>query len=340
MLTTGSSRADTCVVRGLSALVATLRASAVDVDAILAVGGIQAADLDEPDRRMDVAGFRAIWQEARRVTGEAALGLRVVEHVDVERVTTLLVYLASASATGREAFERALPYMPGIHSRLSLELEENETETICHVCFRGWEQDRTLNEYLVGLIVKLAPFVVERDAVVEARFAHAAPDYADDYERVLGVEVTFAAATSCIVGRSHRIDDPLPRSDAILCRLLERQAESALARFPADADFAARVRGEVERQLKNGEVSADSVAEALGQSSRTLRRRLNEAGVSYQALLDNVRCERARRSLARPGASVAEVAFELGFSDPSAFHKAFRRWTGRRPSDWVARGGR
>ena len=83
----------------------------------------------------------------------------------------------------------------------------------------------------------------------------------------------------------------------------------------------------------DGNAGAVSAA-SLGLSDRTLRRRLNDCGVHYQELLDSVRCDLARLTLSAPGATVGEVAFSLGFSDTSAFHKAFRRWTGTRPSDW------
>ena len=133
--------------------------------------------------------------------------------------------------------------------------------------------------------------------------------------------------------RDQFTDRPLPRADSLLCSLLERQAADALARMPAVTSFAETVRQEIARALPGGEVSADGVARSLGLSARTLRRRLSDCGLNYQQLLDGVRCDLARQALSRPGASVGEVAAALGFSDTSAFHKAFRRWTGKRPSE-------
>ena len=71
-------------------------------------------------------------------------------------------------------------------------------------------------------------------------------------------------------------------------------------------------------------------------SSSTLRRRLKEAGTTHQKLLDEVRCELACKTLRTPGMSVGEAAFLVGFSDSSAFHKAFRRWTSRSAADFVS----
>ena len=137
------------------------------------------------------------------------------------------------------------------------------------------------------------------------------------------------------------IDRPLPKADEIFRRLLERQAEDALERMGEFSSFAEIVRCEIAKRIESSgqataqlDVSAEIIAEGLGLSDRTVRRRLRECGVRYQQLLDGVRCERARVALSQPGTTVGEVAFSLGFSDTSAFHKAFRRWTGMRPSDW------
>ncbi len=141
-------------------------------------------------------------------------------------------------------------------------------------------------------------------------------------------DIRFAAPFDAVVGSASDLDRPLPRSDAVLCSLLERQAVEALARILRVSSFAEAARGQIAGSLSIGDTSAEGVARALWLSSRTLRRRLSDCGVSDQVLFDGVRWD-----LTRPGSSVGEVAYSLGFSDTSAFHKAFRRWAGKRPSD-------
>jgi AraC-like DNA-binding protein len=77
-----------------------------------------------------------------------------------------------------------------------------------------------------------------------------------------------------------------------------------------------------------------AVSKRLGLSARTLQRKLNEEGTSHQELLDELRRDLSRNYLLEPNMSVAEAAFLLGFSDPSAFHRAFRRWTGMTPKQF------
>jgi AraC-like DNA-binding protein len=84
-----------------------------------------------------------------------------------------------------------------------------------------------------------------------------------------------------------------------------------------------------------GNLTADGVAAQFNMSNRTLRRRLQEEETSYQEILDDVRADLARHYLTKEKREIDEVAFLLGFSDPSAFTKAFRRWTGQTPADFV-----
>ena len=324
-----------CSIRTLASLVAALREWGEDVEGVLAVADLVPTQIEDPDLRISLDRFRAVWNAAREATGDDALGLHVIECFDPRNVMTGYVYLASTSATARQAFERVSPFIRVAHDALDVDLSEVDGRTIFRANFRGWEDELFLAEYFIGLIVKIAPAVAGADAIKEAWFRHSPPSYADEYRRILGIEVRFDAPYNAVLGSAAELDRPLPNADEVLCALLERQAIVALARFPQVSNFAETARQQVERLLPEGAVSANAVAGALGLSDRTLRRRLRECGVSYQQLLDAVRCDLARRALARPGTSVGEVAYALGFSDTSAFHKAFRRWTGKRPSDLV-----
>jgi AraC-like DNA-binding protein len=131
------------------------------------------------------------------------------------------------------------------------------------------------------------------------------------------------------------MDSLNPSADAALRQLLERFAADQLAKIPTSAPFSERVRACILSMLPLGSLTADTVAARFSMSNRTLRRRLQEDATSYQELLDEVRAELARHYLTRERRGIDEVAFLLGFSDPSAFSKAFRRWTGQTPADFV-----
>jgi AraC-like DNA-binding protein len=113
--------------------------------------------------------------------------------------------------------------------------------------------------------------------------------------------------------------------------MLEHQAD-AIASSGAPMDrLAFDVRRALTVRLVHGEPEIEHVARDLAMSSRTLQRRLSSAGLSYQELLDAVRRETAERHIAEARLSVSEIAYLVGYSEPAAFHRAFKRWTGVTP---------
>ena len=320
----------------LRPLVAVLEDRGCDLDAWFRVAGLSAADLDDPDRRITVAQSNALAEEAFEVTGDPTLGLRVVEKIG-PGTADIFTYLAATSATGREAFERATRYVAVAGSDFEFGLEQEGEKIVCrtHSATSGGRVGRLAAEISVGTMVKLGRMVAGDLAVNEAWFRHPAPEYAGQYAEVFGMPVHFDARCDALVGRADHLDDPLPGADSALCNLLDQHARALFERVPRGDAFADRVRDTIVRELSSGDPSTEHVAEVLGVSPRTLRRRLKDEATSHQQLLDQVRNELACSYLEGGGLSVTEVAFLVGFSDASAFHKAFRRWTGESPGDWL-----
>ena len=130
---------------------------------------------------------------------------------------------------------------------------------------------------------------------------------------------------------------PMPGADAVLRGILERYLRADLDRLDPLRAFADRARAAIVRGLSEGNADLSHVAKALELSPRVLQKRLHEAGTSFQDLLDRVREEAARRYLVRPDITVAGTALLLGYSDVTAFHRAFKRWTGLTPGGFRRR---
>jgi AraC-like DNA-binding protein len=101
-----------------------------------------------------------------------------------------------------------------------------------------------------------------------------------------------------------------------------------------EVSFVARARGAIRQLVLGGDASVRNVARSLNTSGRTLQRRLQQDGTSLQQLISAVRCELAMEMLRNPGQSSNEISDQLGFSAPSAFHRAFKRWTGMTPGQY------
>ena len=172
----------------------------------------------------------------------------------------------------------------------------------------------------------------------EVYFRHAQRHDDDVYRAVFGgVLPRFDAPYTGATFETRVLDLPIAGGDAREAAYLTKHAEVLLrdlAPAPATDPIDARARVEIDRQLLDGGADQQTVARALGMSVRSLQRALQSAGTSFSDQLDEVRRTRALAMLSRRGMSVAEVAFALGYSDPRAFYRSFRRWTGFTPREY------
>jgi AraC-like DNA-binding protein len=171
---------------------------------------------------------------------------------------------------------------------------------------------------------------------VEAWF-QCPPPPGPDRARALGCPVRYGAPETRFVIRRAPLERPLPRSHPSLFDYLERHASTVLARLPADGGLSIRVRRLITEGLRSGEPSPRAIGKKLSLSERTLQRRLREEHTTFAELLDGARRELAELYVGEPGVAAYEVAFLLGYSEPSAFHRAFRRWTGVTPQEFRRR---
>jgi AraC-like DNA-binding protein len=164
-----------------------------------------------------------------------------------------------------------------------------------------------------------------------ATFRHPPPPNLETHHRIFRSPLRFGAADNTIRFDRRALEAPITRADEALRRVLERQADALLAGLPAGRDLVARVRHALVALLPGGSQSLRTVARSLGTSTRSLQRDLALAGVTFQGLVSEVRYHLARQYLEGGRISVAEIGFLLGFSEPSAFQRAFRRWSGTTP---------
>lgn len=169
----------------------------------------------------------------------------------------------------------------------------------------------------------------------EVHFRHEAP--AGDmlsYTGLFGCPVRFGARETVMVLDASILELPNHGADELLNTVLQRHASALLETIPESDSVVEAVRAELRRSFVDGEPTMEGVAQALGLSPRTMQRRLREENTTFAEVLDEQRHQLAVRFLTDPRMGIAEVGFLLGFSDPSAFHRAFRRWTGQTPGDF------
>lgn len=170
---------------------------------------------------------------------------------------------------------------------------------------------------------------------LEVRLAHRKPDDVAPFRRFFQAPLRFNAAENALVFFADTLRRPLPEAEPELRRLLMKQIEALEAQY-AD-QLPEQVRGLLRTALLTGHGNIDQIASLFSMHSRTLHRRLTEAGTGFRQLVDESRFEIARQMLDDTDADVGHVAHVLNYADPSAFTRAFRRWSGTTPAQWRIR---
>lgn len=198
-------------------------------------------------------------------------------------------------------------------------------------------------EFSLAVFLRLCQALIGRPVTpVRAGLPFPRPAEAGIYEALIGCPVDFDRDSIELTIPAHLLALPVSSKDPYLLRLLEQQAQALLNQQPRfdDADlgpFFARVQEQIVESMKNGDVSADTVAQALGCSLRTFYRQLSSAGYSYRGLLAHTRHTLARQYLADPALAQTDVALLLGYAEQSSFIRAFRSWTGMTPGEYRTR---
>ena len=171
-------------------------------------------------------------------------------------------------------------------------------------------------------------------APISIEFQHKAPADISEHQRLFRCPVRFNVMSNRLTFASSFLSLPIARADASLCALLDRHAEELLAKYPPHDSLIDHVRSIIADEFRGGDPSLERVADQLSLTPRTLQRKLHEHNTSHAEILDQMRRQLAMRYLREHEMAICEVAYLLGFSESSSFHRAFKRWTGVTPKDF------
>lgn len=326
-------RVSTQVIR---AIVGAAAAFGVAPAALLARVGLDAGAAGDPDGWVPLEVENALWEAAAELAGEAAFGLHAAQRLE-PGTFGVLDYALRSSATVREALARLVRYNRLTHEVASFAVQaEGARARLVH----GFGAEplgpsRHASEFTLATVVLVTGQLIGRPWQPQAvRFIHAAPPDIAPHRAIFGDDLAFEQPQNEVVFEASFLDTPLVSADPGLAAVLDQHAALLLERLPQGADFVQRLRGLVANELSGGNPTIEHVAGRLGMSPRTLQRTLAEQGTTYQDVVEGVRQQLARRLLAERTVAIAAVAFLLGYSEPSAFHRAYKRWTGQTPAAW------
>ena len=318
-----------------------LRVLGPHADAVRAAAGVDEAVLEDPDGRIAVARLHAAWERALPHFGRGE-GPLVVARSYAPSDYGLLGFVSTSSATVGDGLAQFVRFgalwmddpVPTFETS-----NEDGVLRFGHGTPGGESAGvRCAIEAGIAEVLNAARFMTRTEIrPVEVSFAHRPPEVVDAHTAFFGCPVRFGAEATMLRFTKETLALPLLRADPPLARFLSALATKALPTPAPASTLTEKVRRLFDEELQVP--SVDTVARRLAMAERTLRRRLEEEGTSFRALLDERRAACAQRYLA-DGLSTKEVAFLLGFSDSSAFHRAFKRWTGLSPGPWRAQHAR
>jgi AraC-like DNA-binding protein len=304
----------------------------LDVSAIYQRLGYDAEKLPLRELRTPHQQQAFFWSTVESVTHDPEVGLHLCPHLPVFR-GEVLEYLMFSSRTFAEGLKRSLKYLRLISDALSMRIVNDAQGARVAVIGTAVDAPQLRHTEII-VVYELIQFA---RAVTDAQFApqrvllrcsQRASDA--DYEKVFGCPVTFGGGESEIWFDPALLDYRSPHFDPDLLQLHEGLAEKRLMKLKRE-DLVERIRGVFAQRLELENCDLEEVAKELDIAPRRLRFELARAGTSFSQILADFRFSLAKRLLARTDEAIENIVYLTGFSEPSTFYRAFKRWSGQTP---------
>ncbi len=319
---------------------ACLRERGIDEGELLARAGISAELLALPQARVSSSCYGLLWHGIAQLIDDEFFGL------DSRRMKsgsfTLLCHALIHADTLERALRRALRFLRLLLDDFQGELEVEAGVARIRITDRLDPEGQTIpprrafayGTYLLLLHGLACWLVGRRIPLLDAQFRCAEPAFSAEWRVLFAPELRFGCADSGIRFDAAYLGLRNLRDEAGMKEFLRSAPANFLVKYKNSSGLSARIRRRLRGQHPAQWPSLPELARQLNLSEATLRRRLEQDGSSYRAILDDLRRDMAIGLLADSQASLADIAAALGFSEASAFHRAFRNWTGSRPGEY------
>ncbi len=306
----------------------------IRVSAVLQHAGLSPSLLDQERVLVTTEQLFALWRGIGALSPDPAIGLLLGTETKAERFDAIALAALSTASFG-EGMRQMARYKQLSCPEEILHSEDGdewaiqfrwlladgvEPEVLTDLCF-AW----VLSVARFGTGTKISPVRLE---LIRPR------GHLKVMERYFGCEVVTGATRNALVFRTSDAELPFVTRNAELLAMLAPQFEEELRRLDGQVGFVERVRGAIQTRLVGRRPKMEEIARALHLSSRTLQRRLQEAGYSFQQVMEEARHQLARHYLNNPVLELNEAAYLLGYEDSGSFIRAFRGWEGVPPAAW------
>jgi len=338
---TKTNEKGTISIRFVDEALVCIRQRGLDQNSLLSQAGISPELLASPQARVSSLHYGKLWQLIAQTLDDEFFGM------DSHRMKvgsfTLLCHAVIHSDTLERALKRSLRFLRILLDDLSGELQC--ADGVAHIVLR----DRTdtpgaaaappqrafaYGTYLM-IVHGLACWLVgRRIPLSRGDFRCAEPPYSDEWRVLFSQDLHFDQAHSGICFPASFLSMPNVQNERTMKAFLRSAPANFLVKYKNSTSLSAQIRRRLREIPPAAWPDFATLSHQLHASAATLRRRLDEEGQSYRTIMDDLRRDLAISLLAETQLSVLNIAGELGFSESSAFHRAFKKWTGARPGEY------
>ncbi|HEY9664041.1 MAG TPA: AraC family transcriptional regulator, partial [Allocoleopsis sp.] len=298
--------------------------------------------LTMPDQRIPRTLHYAVWQEVVKQTGNENPGLHVGELFSLGNFG-IAGYVLLNCQTLKDVFEKFCRYTclfcQGVLSNLSisdgmafLECSSVPEPVPSPQLLEDARYD--IEDTFVSALTAIRALTGKELSPAAVWFCHRAPSDLGEHKRIFQTELKFSMPANRLFFDANCLDWSVLSSNANLLPLFEQHADLMLEEINRTNPYTRQVVQAIAQQISRELPTIQAIARELSISVRQLQRELNTEGTTFQKLLDETRKELALRHLRNPSTPIHDIAFLLGFSEPSAFNRAFKRWTGKTPGSY------
>ncbi|TCL10100.1 AraC family transcriptional regulator [Shimia isoporae] len=298
--------------------------------------GITLEEVSVPEAMAPMGASAEIFNRAAALSGDDLVHFKWAQERRLKRLG-VIGYLGRSSPTVRDMLDNLNRYQRTITEAVIVDMSQLESDGIYRWNMnlpRSVDAGFIVEAQLVQLVAGLRHLLPRELTPSRISFAHHRAKNKEAFTQYFQCPVAFDQPSNELVFSKPDLDLPLSTADSALYQILRQHCDMVLERTPTSrSDIRVQVEGKIVDLLSTGQANIEVVSRDLGMSSRTLARRLGEAGTTYQKVLSNLRRALAERYLKDGAMSQTEIAFLLGYSDVSSFASAFKRWTGHSPGD-------
>jgi AraC-like DNA-binding protein len=306
----------------------------LDADELLANVGLSSSLLQVPQARVSAKHYGALWRAIAAALDDEFFG-QDSRRMKVGSFAMLCHSVLSCKTLG-QALDRSLRFYALILDDISGSAERDAKEA--RIVLReaaGVPRRVFAHELLLMLLYGVSCWLVgRRIPILRTEFSYAEPAHSAEYRLMYCADLRFGRPNTLLAFEASYLDLPVVQNERSAKEFLRTAPESILLKYKNGSSLTARVRRRLRQFLPGTVPDFEELAQQMSMTPATMRRRLHEEGESYQSIKDQLRRDLAISYLSHSSRSVMDIALELGFTERSAFHRAFRKWTGASPGEF------